>query len=127
MTLAELFAAFGAAIAAAFPAPWAVHAGPPAATALPAVWPEFQTDHVAGGIMGQVALQAVAAIAAQTSPAEYARLFEARDRLVNIAAADLGAEVGIISRDGYLGAVTIGQTEHTALLYTFTLNLPTAC
>jgi len=127
VTLAELFAAFGAALASAFPSPWAVHPFPPDATAIPAVWPEYETEHIAGGVLTQIGLRVVAAIAAQTSPAEYARIFEARDRLVSITAASLGGGVGITARDSYVGAVTIGQTEHTALLYTFTLTIPLAC
>jgi hypothetical protein len=126
VTLAELFAALGAALGSAF-TDWAVWPHPPDATALPAVWPEYDTGHTAGGVLGQVAFKVVAAIAAQTSAAEYSRLFEAHDRLAAIGAAELGGGVGIVSRDDFVSTVTVGQTEHTALLYTFTLSIPLPC
>jgi hypothetical protein len=90
------------------------------------VWPELDTTHTAG-ITGQRAMRVVAAISAQTSAAEYARLFDAHDRLDTITGDKLGGAVGVTSRDAYVGTVTVGTTEHTALIYTFTLSIPLPC
>ena len=127
MTLAELFAAMGVALGSAFDESWSVWPYPPDQTALPAVWPEMAPGHAAGTITEQAAIQVVAAIAAQTSAAEYSRLFDAHDRLHTISSDKLGGGIGITSRDYYIGTVTVGQTEHTALIYTFTLSIPLPC
>jgi hypothetical protein len=125
MTAAEVFAALGAALEATFDESWAVWPCPPDQTALPAVWPEYDGGHTAGTITGTVSLRVVAAIPAQPSAAEYERLLAAHDLLNTID--KLGPGVGVTSRDDFIGQVTIGQTEHTALLYTFTLSIPLPC
>jgi len=127
MTRSELIAAMAVALGSAFDESWSVWPCPPDQTALPAVWPEYDTGHTAGTITGQRAVRVWAAIKAQTSAAEYDRLLEAAERLDTISADKLGGSVGITSRDDFVSSVLIGQTEHTALAYTFTLSIPLPC
>jgi len=133
VTITELFAVVAAALELAFATPgadgtkWARWPGPPDATGLPAVWPEFSDTFTAGARAtgGAVAVRVVAAIAPQISAAEYSRLFDAHDRLDAITT--ISPELVQTSRSAILGPVEIGGIEHTALLYTFTLDRPLPC
>jgi hypothetical protein len=123
MTIAEVFAAVVAAMTAAFtPSPFAVWPTAPDQTALPAVWPEFNTTDTRAGRQGTVSLVLVAALAPQTSAAENAAISDAHDRFDTIA-----LDMEISSRIGTLGPITIGGAEYTALLYTLTVARGLPC
>lgn len=126
MTVAELFAAIVAALTAAFDgSKFAVWAGPPDATALPAVWPEFDGSYTAAGrnAGGNVAVRVVAAIAPQVHEAEMVTVFDAHDRLD----AMLPAGVEMSSRAAALEVIQIGGVDHTALTYTITAGRALPC
>jgi hypothetical protein len=128
MTVAELFTAMVAALTAAFNgSTFAVWEGPPAATALPAVWPEFDGSFTGPGRSagGTVAVRCVAAIAPKIHAAEYADLFDAHDRLDMITVADIGLELS--SRSAVLETIQIGGVDHTALAYTLTAGRSLPC
>lgn len=128
MTTAELLGAVGAALAVAFAGDdWAVWPVPPDATAVPAVWPELAASSATGSRAAGCAMtvQCVAAIAAQVHAAEYGRIADAHDRLDTITAGALGAQIA--ARTAVVAAVDIGGIEHTALLYSLTIDRPPQC
>lgn len=128
MTLAEAFAAIVAALDRLFTdSPFAVWPGPPEATALPAVWPEYESsftgsDRINGGV---VIFRLVAAIAPQAHAAEYAALYDAHDRFDQITATELGNPIA--GRTGRLDTVAIGGVDHTALSYSLTVARALPC
>lgn len=129
MTLAELFAAVVAALEAAFTgSKFKVWPGPPDATALPAVWPQFVTSFRGAGrnAGGSVPVQIVVAIAPQIHVAECAALYDAHDRLDTIGSAAL-ANSPISGGAGNLGSVDIGGVTYTALLYDLTVARSLPC
>lgn len=128
VTTAELFAAMVAALTAAFDgSKFAVWAGPPDATSLPAVWPELDSTFIGPGrnAGGTMAIRVVAAIAPQVHAGEYTAIFDAHDRLDTIGAGTLGAEIS--ARTALLDVVQIGGVDHTALAYTITAGRSLPC
>lgn len=128
MTVAELLAAFAAAITSAFDGSgWAVWPQPPDQTAVPAIWPQpvggSRTGSRAAG--APTSITAVAAIAPQTAAAENAAIADAVDRLDTIVAGRLGA--AITNGSWVVAEIEIGQIPHTAVLYQFTLDRPLPC
>jgi len=128
MTVAEAFAAIVAALDRLFAASsFAVWPGPPEATALPAVWPEYESsftgsDRLNGGV---VIFRLVAAIAPQSHAAEYAALYDAHDRFDTISATELGNPIA--GRTGRLDVVQIGGADVAALLYSLTVARALPC
>jgi hypothetical protein len=125
MTVAEVFAAVVAALEVAFGGSrFKVWPTPPDATALPAVWPQFDSSNTAAGrnAGGTVSLLLVAALAPQTAAAENAAMADAHDRFDTI-----GTDMEIPGRFANLGPITIGGVDHTALLYTLTVARGLPC
>ena len=128
VTVAELLAAFAAAITSAFDGSgWAVWPQPPDQTAVPAIWPQpaggSRTGSRAAG--APTSITAIAAIAPQTAVAENAAIADAVDRLDAIPAGRLG--VAITGASWVVAEIEIGQIPHTAVLYQFTLDRPLPC
>ena len=128
VTIAELLAAFAAAITSVFDgSDWAVWPQPPDQTAVPAVWPELSSSSTGASptSAATVAVRVVAAIAPKTSAAEYSAIADAHDRLDQIKSPANG--VAIAGRQAFLDQVDIGQIPHTALMYVFTVDRPRPC
>ncbi len=128
VTIAELLAAFAAAITSAFDgSDWAVWPQPPDQTAVPAVWPELSNGN--GGASNRAdattSVRVVAAIAAQVSAAEYSRIGDAIDRCLSILSSAVGA--AFRGRSWVVGTVQIGGVDHTAVLFTYTVDHPLPC